>query len=487
MLDAPVVWVVLAPLIGGTVAALLLVVQNRKFVRSGFVPWLRLAALISVITGLVVGVVLLVTVEGSITLDALGFSLAISTPARLVLVAANVALLCAAITAWMGEDDTHSPDPEWGLLLAALTSSLLAGAVLVNERITAALFLLGAALAAGALALARPRSLIRRANDEENLRTQRLLARRIAGGLKVIALATLATGLMCAGAVLVATYAFNLENRTLLQLGLALLAIGIIVRAGSMPFAAASADIIQAAPSAALMALGAGIPVTLVVGLLMLAPIEGSLARGAAAGWLGAAGVLLAGLRSLGVVLEVRERPEENEPSTSKAEGRTTAESNLIAMTVAAATGWAVFGMLSGSQTGAIGAIMIAVNMALALPILLMGRGWTVVGVASLLGLPPFGGFGGAMLVAASAANAGGLWLAMLLLGSALVGAGWLGVAGHSRQTIGPGPGWRGRLTSPTYLIPTLLVILELILFLYSSQLITQLSQWATVPWLTAP
>src|SRR5437870_9332163 len=81
MLDAPVVWVVLAPLVGGMVAALLLVLQNREYVQPRFVPWLRLAALVSVVAGLVAEVVLLLTVEGSITLDTLGFSLAISTPA----------------------------------------------------------------------------------------------------------------------------------------------------------------------------------------------------------------------------------------------------------------------------------------------------------------------------------------------------------------------------------------------------------------------
>ena len=91
------------------------------------------------------------------------------------------------------------------------------------------------------------------------------------------------------------------------------------------------------------------------------------------------------------------------------------------------------------------------------------------------------------MLVAASVANAGGLWLALLLLGSALVGAGWLGVTAQKRQAIVSDPGWRERLTSPTYLIPTLLVIVQLILFLFSPQLITQLSRWATVPWLTTP
>src|SRR6478609_8646746 len=186
--EARLLWTLFAPLVGGVIAALLLLAQTRKSLRQRYVLWLRLGALLFVVAGLVAEVALLVTDEGSVTLDAVGITFAISTPARLVLVATNVALFCAAIVAWTGEDDSYSPNPEWGLLLSAVMSSLLAAAALVTERIVAALFLFGAALAVAALSLARPRSAIQRADDADNLHVQTLLARRIAGGLKHLGL-----------------------------------------------------------------------------------------------------------------------------------------------------------------------------------------------------------------------------------------------------------------------------------------------------------
>jgi len=231
-----------------------------------------------------------------------------------------------------------------------------------------------------------------------------------------------------------------------------------------------------------------------VAGLLMLAPVEGRLAGGAAAGWLGALGVLLAGVRALGVLLEERQRVEQD-----ASHERPTGEANLIAMTVAAATGWAIFGILSGSQAGAVGAALIACSIALSLPILAMGRGWIAVGVASLLGLPPFGGFAGTILVAGSAANVGGIWLAMMLVGSTLVAAGWLGVVGWTKderrktkddrqdEASRGMRGWRRWLTDPAYLTPALLVIVQLALFLASSELVSQLNEWAKLPWFTSP
>jgi hypothetical protein len=486
MLENPLTWILLAPLLGGLVAALLLLVHNRKIVPQRYMLALRLAAFIFAVAGLVAEVVLLLWANGSVTYYQLGITLSISTPARLVLVAANVCLFCAAVMAWMSEDEAHSPDHEWGLLLATLTSSLLAGAALANDRIASALCLLGAGLAASSLAMARPRSPIPApTGNDDNLRSHILLARRFAGGLKHVGLATLGTGLLAAGTVLVARYAFNLENRGLVQFGLALLATGVVVRAGSMPFAAAFADAIQATPSASLMMLGAGAPVALVVGLLTFAPVEGNLAGAAIAGWLGAIGALLAGLRALGVVLEGRLRPDRQVDSAS--ELKSTAEANLIAATVAASTGWAIFGLLSGSQAGAVGAVLIAANMALALPILVMGRRWQAVGVASLLGLPPFGGFAGMVLVAGSAADEGGIWLALLLAGSGLVVAGWLAQAARGGSAGQVNPGWRQWLTDPAYLLPTLLVLAQIAFFLASLQLIAQLNQWATVPWLVAP
>lgn len=232
--------------------------------------------------------------------------------------------------------------------------------------------------------------------------------------------------------------------------------------------------------------LGAAGPVTLVAGLLILAPLEGSLASGATAGWLGAIGAFLAGLRALGVALEEREGRKSGGALEDREQNPTAGEANLIAMTVAAATGWAIFGILSASHMGAIGAVLIATNMALALPIVIMGRRLMVIGTVSLLGLPPLGGFAGMILVAQSAANASGLWLALLLIGSTLVAAGWL-MHSSPQQNKPDRPGWRARATSPAYLIPTLLLIVQLALFLAAPTLIDNLTRWAATPWLTAP
>ncbi|MEO8287383.1 MAG: hypothetical protein ABI670_13240 [Chloroflexota bacterium] len=480
-------WSIFAPLAGAALAAILLIAHNWKAIPRGFALWLRLIGLLASLAGLAVEVALVAVLSGSATFDPPGISLGITTPARFVLIAANVALFCAVLYAWTAEDDPQNPGPEWTLILAPVTSSLLAGAALSTDRIIAVLFLAGAALSVSAMALARPRTPLpfNRDLDEDNIAAQTMLARRVAGGLKHIGLSILGTGLLAVGSVLVARYAFNLENRGLLQLGLALLAVGLIVRAGGMPFAAAAADTIQASPPTALAMLGASTPVALVVGLLLFTPVEGSLAQGASAGWLGAIGTFLAGLRSLGSLLESRQHTT-NGVDNSRGHGLTTPEANLLAMTVAAATGWAIFGVLSGSRMGAVGAILIALNIALSLPIALGHRRWRPAGIASLLGLPPLGGFAGMILVAQSAANEGGLWLAILLLGSAMVAAGWLALTAGSASTDDL-RGWRGRLLSPLYFVPILLIVLQIAIFLWASQLTTQLNLWALVPWLTAP
>ena len=85
----------------------------------------------------------------------------------------------------------------------------------------------------------------------------------------------------------------------------------------------------------------------------------------------------------------------------------------LIAMSAAAQAGWALFGVLSGSRMGATGAVMLGANLALAVPLLVVSsqrangnvegpksRLGIAIGAASLLGLPPFGGFTGTLMVA---------------------------------------------------------------------------------------
>src|SRR5947208_893303 len=83
---------------------------------------------------------------------------------------------------------------------------------------------------------------------------------------------------------------------------------------------------------------------------------------------------------------------------------------------------------VGGTRQGTVGAALLAANLALTVPLVLSRppRLLMMAGAASLVGLPPFGGFPGTLLVAQTAASAGGVWLALLLLGSALVAAAWL-------------------------------------------------------------
>jgi formate hydrogenlyase subunit 3/multisubunit Na+/H+ antiporter MnhD subunit len=137
-----------------------------------------------------------------------------------------------------------------------------------------------------------------------------------------------------------------------------------------------------------------------------------------------------------------------------------------------------------------VGAVLLATNIALAVPLLLVGGRWAVlIGVVSLLGLPPFGGFAGAMLIAQSAANAGGLWLGLLLAGSALVGGAWL--ANRNAEWASPSivedREWGRRVTNPLLLLTLALAVAQVALFLVAASRLAPLLSWATVPWLTAP
>jgi formate hydrogenlyase subunit 3/multisubunit Na+/H+ antiporter MnhD subunit len=133
--------------------------------------------------------------------------------------------------------------------------------------------------------------------------------------------------------------------------------------------------------------------------------------------------------------------------------------------------------------------VLVATNIALAVPLLVLGGRWiALIGAASLLGLPPFGGFAGTMLVAGSAANTGGLWLGLLLLGSALVAAAWLSAVFKPVESKPDTAGTtRNRLSDPVLLIALVLVVAQLALFVLSNSRLTPLLDWATVPWLTAP
>jgi multicomponent Na+:H+ antiporter subunit D len=294
-------------------------------------------------------------------------------------------------------------------------------------------------------------------------------------------------------------YGLNLERRTLLQLGLSLLSVGLLVRAGVMPFTAAASDTMRSAPSVAILMFGVAVPTTIGVGLLMLGPVEGSLVNAPQIAWVASLGVLLAGVRALGAAnykLQITDYGE-RERAVS------VALPILAAMSVGTQVGWAMFGVLSGSRLGATGAVLLAVNIAIAAPLLIVSlqraKGKTdspsskiglLVGAASLIGLPPFGGFVGTLMVAQAAANISGIWLGVLLLGTLLLGAGWAWVgagAWVSRGGSGEANGLEKGIWGITPLLVAVLIAVQLGLFLMSGQLADTLGNWAGTPWMFAP
>ena len=127
-----------------------------------------------------------------------------------------------------------------------------------------------------------------------------------------------------------------------------------------------------------------------------------------------ALGALFAGVRALGTVTRT-----ERERLSSMA--------LLTATTAALVAAWGVFGVLTGTHTGMAGAALLAANMAICVPLLLSKtRAGILIGALSMLGLPPFGGFVGALLVATAAIDHAGAWLALLLFGTSLAAVAWL-------------------------------------------------------------
>lgn len=493
MNDTRLLWTILTPLIAGLAAAILWTVPRSKLKRQEVGRWLDIAALVVICGGLLIEGLLLALAEGSLTVAGLGLTLTLSAPARLMLIAANTALLAALFLGWYDEQEleAHSTLGSWVALAAMLTSSLLAAGLLVQDRVISVLCLLGPALAVATVAVARPR---RSVHLEGDAKAQQQLARRVAGGLKGISLASVGTGLIVAGALAVARYPLNLGDRGLLQLGLALIATGLLVRVGAMPFAAPSADLVGAAPGAAAIWLGAVTPAIVVAGLLWLAPIEGSL-RSSSAAWLGAAAALLAGIRALWAVAITRR----SAAGAADTDDRRTVTDMLCAMSIALATGWALFGVLSGSQVGAAGAVMLSVNIALAVPLLVASsrlcdasawsRVGTALGAASLLGAPLLGGFSATVRIAQAAANASGILLAALLAGTLLVAAGWVATAAwRNEQPEIEGLEEAGApfQLDPLRVLIAVLIVTQLALFLASGQIAASLASWiAGAPWVS--
>ncbi|HEX8600696.1 MAG TPA: hypothetical protein VF952_19540 [Chloroflexia bacterium] len=479
--DTRLVWAIFLPLGAGLVSMLCwLLIWERSVPRKAR-PWLELGALSAVCGGLLAEGLLLILAGGGASM--LDLQLELPPVSRAVLLAANVALLCAAFISW--EELLHTgallvpvPWVAWG---ACLASGLLAATLLVNEPLVRVLCLFGVGLLVSALTLLQPRP---EYVEDHDART--VLALRVAGGLKHLVLSAIGTGLLIVGTLVVGRYAFSLENRTLLQTGLAVLAVGLSVRAGLMPFAASFTDMLRTVPGVSTLAFGAGVPAAIVLGLLLLSPIEGGSTRASSLAWLGAIGALLAGLRALHQVRNAQLQTP----------------NHLVAMSVALSLGWALFGVLSGSRSGAVGACLLAINMALAVPLLVasgeirhvsarLGAVGMTVGALSLLGLPLLGGAAGTLLLSQAAVNLSGVWLAVLLLGSFMVGGAWLSWLARAREDIGEPlarvEGVRDVLSTPLLLLVCALVAAQPVLFFASGRITEVLATWATVPWTIGP
>jgi NADH:ubiquinone oxidoreductase subunit 2 (subunit N) len=497
MSDVRLGWVVVAPLVGALIAAGLRLSSRRKGTSPQAAFWLDAAALVSACAGLMVGPLLLLLANTGATFSLLGIDFASSPIARFILPIAHAPLIATLFFSWdVDEQNTGDVHPELVVLGAMVTASLIAGALLVNQRIMQALLLFGAALVASAVAMSRPRLLPAQGSERGRLRG------RLAGGLKHIALTSIATALLIAGAILLDRYTLTLEKRALLQLGLSLLSVGLLVRVGAMPFTAAAADIVRGAPGVAILVLGVAVPATLAAGLLMLTPIEGNLVSASQTTWIAAASVLLAGVRALGLPTSATNSDEH------KRQRPATELPMLIAMSVAAQAGWALFGLLSGSRQGATGAMLLAANLTVAVPLLLISNQQSkdkntqyairntqskiglATGAASLLALPPFGGFTGTLMVAQSAANIGGIWLAVMLIGTLLLGIAWARTQVDDRNSSATSSEHTNQKSSLWGVNPLLIIVLlaaQLGLFLLSGRIAEALGSWAGAPWLLTP
>lgn len=415
-----------------------------------------------------------------------------SVPARLLLLTSGAALLCALVFIWLEDMSMESHSRLIPLLgVPPLLWSLLASALLAEGRTTGVLLLMLAALVISGSALAMPPPSSANSDGERST----FWAWGVAGALKHLSLSVLGTVLLVGGVVLLERYPLNLDNRGLLQLGLALIGIGLLVRAGVSPFSAASTDLLAASPTASTLLLGVAMPVVVVVGLLMLAPVEGASARLPWAGGLAGLAALTAGVRALATPHWSRSARGETQQPLSAGTSVESSHSQAILLPVIAsacislAGAWALFGVLSGSRVGAVGAVLISANMGLAVPLLALGarRGGValLVGGASLLGVPPFGGLAGTLMAAQAAANTSGILLAIFLLATVMVAGGLVAKAGVGRE---PADANEPANPMPAKMLVAVLIATQVAFFLAAGPVARVLDGWAaTVPWLAAP
>lgn len=474
--EARLVWAILAPWTGGLLAVLCLSLRTAL---PGMRQRLDVAALVALCGGLLAVGPFVLQATNEATL--LGVRLAAQPLSKAGLLASDASLLCAVFIAWAGngtgkdEEEILSFRSRWVAVGASFVGGLLAASLLVSEPLVQVLCLFMVGIFIGGLCLLQVPA---RYVDDDNDRT--LLALRLSAELKYLATCALGTGFMLIGLLVMSRYSMSLENRGLLQTGLAVLCVGLVVRAGSMPFSAALPDMVRSAPAVAVMALGASLPVVVTLGRLLLSPTEGNAVGGASLAWLGAAGAFLAGLRAL-YAGHTRAASTTSTASIMQAEN---SGPILVAMSAALPLGWALFGVFSGLPLGAAAASMLGVNIALAVPLLVASSALqglsprlyltgTAVGALSLLGLPPFGGFRPVIMLAQAAANLNGLWLLSLLLGSLMLAGAWLGYASRIPVAASATPSrtLRSLLASPLVILVWVLIAAQIALFFLSGLL----------------
>ena len=483
-------WLLGLPVGGAVIASLVL-----RFARRGVASSrarLEAIALSCAAGGIVIAMAVALAAVGRVVFFGAAFDVTPLT--HIMLFVVNAALLCSLFITWGNREYAEKDTAVWSM---PVTSALLAGAQLAEDGVISILWLLGAALVIVAAACAMPA--FQRAEGHVattgGVDTRLTQAKRITGGLKHLTSSVVGTGLLVVGVLLLSRYGLNLENKALLQLGVGLISVGLLVRAGAMPFASASSDLVDAAPGPATALFSALTPAVLLVGLMLLLPVERTLLAGNSTAWVGAVAVLLAGVRALGVHLPGRNTFPGNGEPPSLVPGE------LVSATIAVQVGWALTGLLLGSHSGAAGALLLAVNLSLAVPLMVVSaRGLLesgsvlfkvglAISVASLLGLPPLGGFAGTLLVAQGVTVLGGFWILLILFGSMLVAAKWLGltrvwvgVGGQGSGVGDQGSGMRRYLRTDVVLV-VVLVISQLGLLALSSLLADLVATLAS-PWL---
>ncbi|MGA7733293.1 MAG: hypothetical protein WCD37_18685, partial [Chloroflexia bacterium] len=200
MNSLPLVWTIFVPLIAGALGTLLMAGRRRQRLADEYGPWLRLGALLVMCAGLLLEAIFMAFTPDAASVTLSGMSFSTSAPARYVLTAANVSLLCAALYYWTMPTPVEEGEAlrrgTWVPLALGGTSTLLTCVGLAADRLISTLLLLGAALLVAMLALPmlRPRPADARkhvgsyAEDEEVAAEAQIEARGYAGALKHTAL-----------------------------------------------------------------------------------------------------------------------------------------------------------------------------------------------------------------------------------------------------------------------------------------------------------